>query len=70
MPARWRKTRKTFRHGHLAEALIQAAIVRLEADGDGTGAAAPHEANLRLDRMPPSASINLIGPQVGVTYSF
>src|SRR4029079_10679563 len=33
MPARWTKTRKTFRHGHLAEALIQAAIVRLEADG-------------------------------------
>ena len=33
MPARWRKSRKTFRHGHLAEALIQAAIVRLESDG-------------------------------------
>lgn len=33
MPARWRKTRETFRHGHLAEALIQAAIVRLESDG-------------------------------------
>src|SRR6476620_12600167 len=33
MPARWTKTRKTFRHGHLAEALIQAAIVRLESDG-------------------------------------
>lgn len=33
MPARWRKARKTFRHGHLAEALIQAAIVRLESDG-------------------------------------
>ena len=33
MPARWRKSRKTFRHGHLSEALIQAAIVRLESDG-------------------------------------
>jgi hypothetical protein len=41
--------------------------LRLEADGDGTGPAAPHEANLRLDRMPPSASINLIGlPNDGV----
>jgi AcrR family transcriptional regulator len=29
----WRRTRKTFRHGHLAEALIAAALKRLEADG-------------------------------------
>ena len=29
----WQQTRKTFRHGHLAEALIEAAITRLEADG-------------------------------------
>jgi len=29
----WRQTRKTFRHGHLAEALVAAALARLEADG-------------------------------------
>jgi len=29
----WRKTRKTFRHGHLAEALVKAALKRLEMDG-------------------------------------
>jgi AcrR family transcriptional regulator len=33
MVARWRKTRKTFRHGHLAQALVEAAIARLEAGG-------------------------------------
>lgn len=33
MTARWRKTRKTFRHGNLAETLVNAALVRLEADG-------------------------------------
>jgi AcrR family transcriptional regulator len=33
MAARWQKTRKTFRHGNLAEALVDAAIARLEADG-------------------------------------
>ncbi len=33
MAAKWRKTRKTFRHGNLAEALVEAAIGRLEADG-------------------------------------
>jgi len=33
MPAKWRKTRKTFRHGYLVEALVEAAIARLEADG-------------------------------------
>ena len=33
MAARWQKTRKTFRHGNLAEALIDAAAARLEADG-------------------------------------
>ena len=33
MTATWRKTRKTFRHGNLAETLIDAALVRLEADG-------------------------------------
>jgi AcrR family transcriptional regulator len=29
----WQRTRKTFRHGNLPEALIDAALVRLEADG-------------------------------------
>jgi len=29
----WRRTRKTFRHGHLAEALVAAALKRLETDG-------------------------------------
>lgn len=29
----WRESRKTFRHGHLAEALVAAALVRLETDG-------------------------------------
>jgi len=33
MAAGWQKTRKTFRHGHLAEALVEAAVARLEADG-------------------------------------
>jgi AcrR family transcriptional regulator len=33
VPEGWRQTRKTFRHGNLAEALIAAALVRLEADG-------------------------------------
>jgi AcrR family transcriptional regulator len=29
----WRRTRRTFRHGNLAEALVAAALKRLEADG-------------------------------------
>ena len=29
----WRRTRKTFRHGRLAEALVAAALRRLETDG-------------------------------------
>jgi len=33
MAADWQKKRKTFRHGHLAEALVEAAIARLGADG-------------------------------------
>lgn len=33
MASKWKKTRKTFRHGNLAEALIEAAVARLEADG-------------------------------------
>jgi AcrR family transcriptional regulator len=33
MAAKWQKTRKTFRHGHLVEALVAAAVTRLEADG-------------------------------------
>jgi AcrR family transcriptional regulator len=33
MTAGWRKTRKTFRHGNLAGALVDCAIARLEADG-------------------------------------
>ncbi len=33
MAAGWQKTRKTFRHGRLAEALVEAAVSRLEADG-------------------------------------
>ena len=33
MAARWQQTRKTFRHGHLAEALVEAALARLEGDG-------------------------------------
>src|SRR4029077_6278870 len=33
MASKWKKTRKTFRHGNLAEALIDAAAARLEADG-------------------------------------
>ena len=33
MAVTWQKTRKTFRHGNLAEALIDAALVRLEAGG-------------------------------------
>src|SRR5215475_12468515 len=33
MIAGWQKTRKTFRHGNLAEALVEAAVTRLEAAG-------------------------------------
>src|SRR5215469_7605672 len=33
MIAGWQKTRKTFRHGNLAEALVEAAVTRLEAEG-------------------------------------
>jgi AcrR family transcriptional regulator len=33
MAAKWQKTRKTFRHGNLAEALVDAAVARLEAEG-------------------------------------
>jgi AcrR family transcriptional regulator len=33
MAAGWQKTRKTFRHGRLANALVEAAIARLEAGG-------------------------------------
>jgi len=33
---KWKKTRKTFRHGNLAEALVDAAVARLEADGAET----------------------------------
>jgi len=33
MLAEWQKTRKTFRHGRLAKALIEAAVARLEKDG-------------------------------------
>ena len=33
MAAKGQKTRKTFRHGNLAEALVDAAVARLEADG-------------------------------------
>jgi AcrR family transcriptional regulator len=33
MPGDWRESRKTFRHGNLAEALVAAALVRLETDG-------------------------------------
>ena len=33
MAADWQKKRKTFRHGHLAEALVDAAISRLEESG-------------------------------------
>ena len=33
MSKKWRRTRKTFRHGNLAEALVGAALGRLEADG-------------------------------------
>ena len=29
----WQKKRKTFRHGRLAQALVEAAVARLEADG-------------------------------------
>ncbi len=35
--------------------------VRLEADGDGTAAAPPQEAVLRVDRTPPVASVSLLG---------
>ena len=33
MAAKWQKKRKTFRHGHLSEALVGAALARIEADG-------------------------------------
>ena len=33
MSARWQKTRKTFRHGNLAKALVEAAVTRLEEEG-------------------------------------
>lgn len=33
MAVTWQKTRKTFRHGNLAEALTDAALARLEAGG-------------------------------------
>ena len=33
MPAGWKKTRKTFRHGHLAQALVDAAVARLKTEG-------------------------------------
>ncbi len=35
--------------------------LRLEVDGDGTGAAAFQDASLRIDRTPPSASVSLVG---------
>jgi AcrR family transcriptional regulator len=31
--ATWQRTRKTFRHGRLADALVEAALARLETDG-------------------------------------
>lgn len=33
MSAEWQKTRKTFRHGRLAQALVETAVARLEAGG-------------------------------------
>src|SRR4249920_353309 len=33
MASKWKKTRKTFRHGNLAKALVEAALARLETDG-------------------------------------
>jgi AcrR family transcriptional regulator len=33
MTTNWRKKRKTFRHGHLTEALVKAAVARLSAGG-------------------------------------
>jgi AcrR family transcriptional regulator len=33
MTNKWQDTRDTFRHGNLAQALVDAALVRLEADG-------------------------------------
>jgi AcrR family transcriptional regulator len=33
MTTKWQETRDTFRHGNLAQALVDAALVRLEADG-------------------------------------
>jgi len=33
MAARWQQTRKTFRHGNLAEALVESALARLETEG-------------------------------------
>ena len=35
--------------------------LRLEADGDGTAAAAPQDATLRIDRTPPSAAVRVLG---------
>jgi AcrR family transcriptional regulator len=33
MAARWQQTRKTFRHGNLAETLVRSALARLETEG-------------------------------------
>ena len=33
MSTQWQKTRKTFRHGRLAQALVETAVARLEAGG-------------------------------------
>ena len=33
MTTKWQETRDTFRHGNLAQALVDAALIRLEADG-------------------------------------
>ena len=33
MTASWQKTRKSFRHGRLSPALVEAAVARLERDG-------------------------------------
>src|ERR1700756_563049 len=32
MPAGWKKTRKTFRHGHLAQAWVDAVVARLKTE--------------------------------------
>lgn len=39
--------------------------LRLEVDGDGTASAAFQDASLRIDRAPPSASVNLLGLPAG-----